>query len=114
MCYICNRCGDVVDEIPTCTQTEEYWGRMVSWEEEDNCSCGGSYVEADECCLCGDYCCFESVDEKLISEFEDIPEEWVANSDYADIDLYSMCDNCLKEAINVYKEYLKESQNVKS
>ena len=110
MCYICNRCGDVVDEIPTCTQTEEYWGRTVSWEEEDNCSCGGSYVEADECCLCGDYCCIESVDSKLIYQFEDIPEEWVAQSDFEGEDPYHMCEECLKRAIKEYNDSLKGVQ----
>lgn len=114
MCYVCNRCGDLVDEIPTYTESAEIWGHMEYWEEAENCSCGGAYVEADTCKWCGEYCCLELVDGKLISEFEDIPEEWIKDSDYADVDPYSMCDDCLKEAINAYKEYLKENQNVKS
>lgn len=110
MCYICNRCGDIVEEIPTYTESAEIWGSIHTWEEQENCSCGGAYVEPDTCKWCGEYCCLESVDSKLISEFEDIPEEWIANSDYADEDPYDMCEECLKEAIKEYKNSLKGEQ----
>lgn len=110
MCYICNRCGDIVEEIPTYTESAEIWGSIHTWEEQENCSCGGAYVEPDTCKWCGEYCCLESVDSKLISEFEDIPEEWIADSDYADEDPYDMCEECLKEAIKEYKNSLKGEQ----
>lgn len=45
--YICNQCGKLVEEI----------GKRVggTWDEEleEECSCGGEFVEAKECPFCG-------------------------------------------------------------
>lgn len=54
--YICERCGDIVDKLPVHQEYfGEYWGfpanEMVS---DDYCECGGDYVEAVECCICGE------------------------------------------------------------
>lgn len=53
--YICNRCGYLVDEVPT-----ERWRHTELdgpfYEEEDApCACGGEFVEAYECACCGEY-----------------------------------------------------------
>ena len=59
--YICNRCGNLCedDELPT---YEEDFGfeTGVGWKAMkqtfvDTCSCGGDFVEARECALCGEY-----------------------------------------------------------
>lgn len=57
--YICEHCGELIEELPS----ERYYDRvdgnwaMSGWvEEEDNsCSCGGDFVEAVKCKICGEW-----------------------------------------------------------
>ena len=56
--YICEICGDVVDEIPTYTYYEKVdgnWAMSGYITEDKPCHCGGDYVKAVECKICGEY-----------------------------------------------------------
>lgn len=56
--YICEYCGNSVDEIPTITYYDRVDGNSAMSgyiTETENCSCGGNYVEAKECACCGEY-----------------------------------------------------------
>lgn len=53
--YICDRCGDVVEEVGC----DRVWHRELDapyyTDEDECCFCGGDYVEAVECVRCGEY-----------------------------------------------------------
>ena len=55
--YICDRCGELVDDDEIKTYKEHYpYGETCA--EQDfisDCSCGGDFVEAEICELCGEY-----------------------------------------------------------
>lgn len=56
--YICENCGDLVDEVPSHTHYDRVdgnWAMSGYTTEEECCSCGGNYVEAVECKICGEY-----------------------------------------------------------
>ncbi len=53
--YICNRCGHLVDEVPTEKWRHTELEGAYYEEEEMPCSCGGEFVEAYECECCGEY-----------------------------------------------------------
>ena len=54
--FICNRCGDLVSYLPSTYSISEYWGSNVAEKQSDSdCSCGGTYVEAYICELCGNW-----------------------------------------------------------
>ena len=56
--YICNRCGKLIDELPTSSQCHGYTGLGDELREEfaeTECSCGGEFVEARQCKICGEY-----------------------------------------------------------
>lgn len=55
--YICERCGEVVEEIPTgydCHGRTSL-GMELSEEVDRPCRCGGEFVEAEECKCCGEW-----------------------------------------------------------
>ena len=65
--FICNKCGEVVKE------TEMDIIRGTSPEEEE-CGCGGWFVEAERCALCGEFfdkeilengCCSGCIEEEV-------------------------------------------------
>ena len=51
--FVCNNCGNMVEELPTTTQ---YHGNTAFGELTeviaDCCSCGGEYIEATQCAIC--------------------------------------------------------------
>ena len=57
--YICEHCGELREELPCSKYYDRVDGNwaMSGWvEEEDNeCSCGGTFVEATECPVCGEW-----------------------------------------------------------
>ncbi len=57
--YICDCCGDTVEGLNVRRYYDEVPGNsMMSgymYEVDDECSCGGHYVEAVECPICGDW-----------------------------------------------------------
>lgn len=73
--YICERCGNVIedDEFPTEVQCHGYTSLGDSFDEtiDGCCSCGGEYVEAYQCKVCG---------------------EWFSEDDLC----YDVCDDCRK------------------
>ncbi len=54
--YICNRCGETTDEVETYTEMHGAEGTSnygaITFDEE--CHCGGNFVEAKQCNLCGE------------------------------------------------------------
>lgn len=77
--YICNRCGNVCEENEMRTYREDYGfdtelgHRQIFVNCIDySCDCGGEYVEASYCPICGNYFC-------------------------DDFDLDTICRNCLEE-----------------
>lgn len=55
MKYICEMCGAIIDEDEL-RFTRYYDSDLHFYYEEDNlCSCGGDYVEAHRCEICGEY-----------------------------------------------------------
>ena len=91
--YICERCGNVIedDEFPTEVQCHGYTSLGDSFDEtiDGCCSCGGEYVEAYQCKVCG---------------------EWFAEDDLC----YDVCDDCVKEnetvaeALSIGEEYTEQ------
>lgn len=54
--YICDRCGTLVDELPTCKEYEPYGDSYVPRTvSDDYCRCGGYFDEAARCLICGEY-----------------------------------------------------------
>lgn len=57
--YICERCGEVrdEDELRECSERvfNCYGEYMGSKSYQSDCSCGGEFVEAGECEICGEY-----------------------------------------------------------
>ena len=56
--YICNRCGKLIDELSTDSQCHGYSSLGEAFVEEyaeTECSCGGDFVEARQCEICGEY-----------------------------------------------------------
>ena len=89
---VCNVCGDVIEdyEIPTRTQCHGHTslGQELLETIDGNCSCGGEYVEATQCKICG---------------------EWFDNEE-----MHGICECCLEEfetvpvALEMGKEYTEE------
>lgn len=56
--YICERCGDLQEEMPVTRYYDKvdgnHWASGYITEPEE-CYCGGNYVEAKRCPICGDY-----------------------------------------------------------
>lgn len=59
--YVCDSCGDVVDEDDLPTYEEDFgFDTGVGWKSmtqtfTDNCACGGNFVEGKKCSLCDEY-----------------------------------------------------------
>lgn len=57
--YICESCGEVKEELPCSRYYDRVDGNwaMSGWVEEEDkeCSCGGTFVEATECAVCGEW-----------------------------------------------------------
>lgn len=57
--YICDRCGSTTESLYSCRRYHGVSGNsaMSGWytEVEDECTCGGNYVEAVKCPICGDW-----------------------------------------------------------
>ena len=75
--YICNRCGELIqdDELGTTTQCHGYSSLGQPYIEvcdDDRCNCGGRFVEATKCKVCG---------------------EWYDSNDYD----YDVCEVCTEE-----------------
>ena len=55
--YICNRCGETTDEVETYTEMHGAEGTSnygaITFDKE--CHCGGNFVEAKQCNLCGEW-----------------------------------------------------------
>lgn len=53
--YICDNCGMTTEELKECVEYHPY-GSTVAEERylKDECSCGGMFVEANECPECGE------------------------------------------------------------
>lgn len=76
--YICNRCGHLTENLDVCLEGRGYAGSFVGFEEVDApCSCGGDFVEADKCPVCGEwyekgdtdeYCCPDCIDDNCTVE----------------------------------------------
>lgn len=54
--FICDKCGNELDELPTFQDPRPY-GNTTVYEEmtEDRCTCGGTYEEAETCRGCGEH-----------------------------------------------------------
>lgn len=66
--FVCNNCGDTADELPE--YTKDYgFGCLCDTE----CYCGGNFVDAKKCEICG---------------------KWIPQENYS-----SVCDECLEESI---------------
>lgn len=92
--YVCNRCGEVTDELESYTEMHGAEGTSnygpITFDKE--CHCGGNFVEAKQCNLCG---------------------EWFDPDTLYD----GICEDCLKKATteeNAYKlgEECKESVEI--
>ena len=71
--YVCDCCGKAIDELSTKRQCHGYTSLGDSLDEEyviTSCSCGGEFVEAEECAICG--------------------------QPYDDRDLYGICECCME------------------
>lgn len=105
--WICERCGEITEQLPTHQESEECWGRTVYFEEVDNCFCGGSFVEAIKCVHCGEWISENHSNKKeLVKKFEVIPEEWIKENleqseQWASEEEF--CEECLKEIIKQYE-----------
>ena len=55
--YICNKCYRVVEDKPCITTRyyDDYNYPLEDCEEFDECDCGGRFVEAIKCEICGDF-----------------------------------------------------------
>lgn len=111
--YICNKCGDLIEELPTTTETEECWGRVVTWQEPYNdCDCGGKYVDAVKCVHCGEYIpCDMEHKKELEKEFDNISDDYrkehfEPNEQWAEANEF--CEDCLNQIIKEYKEWEKQ------
>lgn len=57
---ICKDCGKVIadDELITHLESRgEFWGNNCFEEIVDKCECGGEFVEAKQCQMCGEWIC---------------------------------------------------------
>lgn len=86
--YVCDKCGDVVEENELLINKELVaYGDTFGYEEFiKDCSCGGSYKEGSLCCIC---------------------ESWHTDNDVYD----DVCVKCLKDGITVentleYSDYV--------
>jgi hypothetical protein len=55
--YICNLCGELVEEVPTEVQCHGYTslGQPINEVIDSHCHCGGEFVEAKQCEICGEW-----------------------------------------------------------
>lgn len=59
--YICDKCGKLCEDDDLPTYEEDFgYDTGVGWRSAkqtfvDNCSCGGEFVEAKECAICGEW-----------------------------------------------------------
>lgn len=75
MYYICNRCHNIVTELPTFTERHPYGDGYAEERASDpSCMCGGEYEAARVCDMCGE----------IKSESDNYFYEGI-------------CDDCLKE-----------------
>lgn len=101
--FICDRCGNLCDDDDLPTYTEDFgYDTGVGFRScpqtfIDNCSCGGDYVEAEQCCCCNEYfnpddlengCCSGCLEENATFEMalkigKDNPEKVEINGFYA-------------------------------
>lgn len=73
--YICCNCGELIEDedFPTITQTHGYTslGFPINEEVDGCCSCGGDFVEAQKCKICGTYFAQEDCEEICKDCFDD-------------------------------------------
>lgn len=57
--YCCNKCGKWSEELPITRQVHGFTSIGNSYEEDvaANCRCGGDFVKAFQCEVCGDWFC---------------------------------------------------------
>lgn len=94
--YVCECCGDCVseDNLPTYNEFVPY-GEGVAWYEEvDNCSCGGNYVEAKVCAWCGEWAPKDICPVSDEIDFEELMEE-IGECLCAE----DMCYQCIKKIL---------------
>ena len=75
--YMCDRCGRLTEEPPTCYQTHGVTSLGDEYREkvDGGCKCGGEFVEAYRCKVCGDWFITEDGDEPY----------------------YKICDKCVED-----------------
>ena len=77
--FVCKKCGNLVEQIPTTKQCHGHTSLGQRLEETVDClcHCGGEFVEATECKVCGEW--FDNSDmnnvcEVCIEEYETVGE----------------------------------------
>ena len=87
--YICKKCGRIIEELPTYIDHIGNFGNEPVYErvENDKCSCGGYFEEADICCRCEEL--------KSASDFEN-----------------GMCTNCQAVIMERFHKLLSENFKV--
>lgn len=58
--YICKKCGRTIEELEIKITSKGYFNSyddfsLAEGEEVGHCECGGKFVEARQCTICGDY-----------------------------------------------------------
>jgi hypothetical protein len=71
--YICTKCG-ATTEFPEIRITARATRYLPEEKEQSRCECGGHFVEAKKCIVCGDY----------------YPREKISNNNY-------ICEYCLED-----------------
>ena len=71
--FICNECGKIVERLPMGKQCHGHTSLGFAIEEKvvEPCSCGGEFVEATECKVCGNH--------------------------FDNSNLFGVCESCLEE-----------------
>lgn len=107
--YICDKCGELVDEVPTHTEYEECWGHLEPFEYVDDCNCGGTFVEVKYCVRCGRPMPeTQEHDKNLVDKFEKVATEEYRQQHFEagceNAEEYELCEECIKDLINMGKE----------
>ena len=77
--FVCKNCENLVEEIPTTKQYHDYTSLGQRLEETIDClcHCGGEYVEAEQCKVCGEWfdnCELHGVCEVCLEDYETVGE----------------------------------------
>jgi RecJ-like exonuclease len=69
--YICDCCGRLKEELGSYSVCHGYSSLGESYSErfsDDECSCGGTFVEAEQCAICGEWIC---ADEEICKDCQE-------------------------------------------